>query len=170
MVPYHMLEDLDLQHLVGIIVGKCAIIDEGHDAGAQGVDAFIGPLVHIWGTHLRSARRGLQTRWSLQWHPIPAGGVFCYSSVMVPLSIRVWSLPVFTLQHIFSCSSQSLWGQVLWHWYWRVQEVDGPGVKHFTVLWLLWGRGAKLGSFPVRGTVVGCHCNWDLLWKWLGLF
>ena len=42
VVPHHMLEDHDLQHLLGLVMEKLALIDEGSDMGVQGMDTFIG--------------------------------------------------------------------------------------------------------------------------------
>ena len=47
MVPYCMLEDHDLQHLLHLIMGELALVDEGCCSGVKGMDAFIGLLAHI---------------------------------------------------------------------------------------------------------------------------
>ena len=47
VIPHHMLEDHDLEHLLHLIMGELALIDEGHDSGVPGMDAFIRFLAHI---------------------------------------------------------------------------------------------------------------------------
>ena len=46
-MPHHMLEDDDLQHLFGLVMGKLTVVDEGGDVGVQGVGAFSRQLEHI---------------------------------------------------------------------------------------------------------------------------
>ena len=47
MVPHHMLEDHDVQHLPGPIMGELALVDESSYPGIEDADAFIRQLVHI---------------------------------------------------------------------------------------------------------------------------
>ena len=45
VVPHCVLEEHNLQHLPGLIMGELTLVDDSSYPGIDGVDAFIGQLV-----------------------------------------------------------------------------------------------------------------------------
>ena len=111
MVLHSVLHDHAFMYLLGLGVGKFALVDKGGNAGIQGMDTL------SMGSRQTTKRSSLQKcqKWSLDLIVVPMASstcqdIFWHSGVIVPLSMRVWrvsqSLP---LNIIFSCFHPVLW-------------------------------------------------------------
>ena len=136
VVPHTMLEDHNLQHLLGFIMVEPAIVDKGHDVDVQGVDAFIKLLVHIQ-EELISEVPEVVIRYDghcsdIQYLP---GCLLLLLGDGPFVNQGLESLPVVTLKHHLQLLLASLHGVSFFGIDVKgLQEVNGPGIKHFPVL------------------------------------
>ena len=102
MVPYSMLENHDLQHILGFGVGKLALGDEVADVLRQCVYSLAGLLPNIRDKFVPMGPKMLLVLMVVTIASRVALGFFISSGIMVQLSVRVWRAC------LSSCSNMSL--------------------------------------------------------------
>ena len=114
VVPYSMLENHDLQHLLGFGVCKLALGDEVGDALGQHMYSVAGQLPNIGDKFILMGQKCSSDLIVVAIASRAALGFFISSGVMVQLCIRVWRACLSLPSNMSLSCFQPLWLSSAW--------------------------------------------------------